>query len=126
MRTGDVGTTSKVSTNNKVRINNKVGTNLRAKGKVVTHHKDNIRIKVSTNRVRNKDRHHRTRIQTNELVIKNKATTKVKVAIISRGLKLELQRMDRGVIPVVHQGATLISTWKTHRHVDFKVVECVV
>ena len=85
MTTGDVGTTNKDSTNSKVRTNSKVGTNLRAKGKVVTHHKVNIRTKVSTSKVRNRDRHHRTRIKTNELVIKDKATTKVKVAITSRG-----------------------------------------
>jgi len=81
MTTGDVGTTSKDSTNNKVRTNSKVGTNLRAKGKVVTHHKVNIPNKVSTSRVRNRDRHHRTRNKTKELDIKDKATLKVKVAI---------------------------------------------
>ena len=51
MTTGDVSTTNKDRTNRKVRINNKVGTNLRAKGKVVTHHKVNIKIKVSTSKV---------------------------------------------------------------------------
>ena len=126
-RTGVVGTTSKDSTPNKVRINSKVGTNHRAQGKVVTHLQVNIQIKVSTNRVHSKDRHHRTRIKTNELVIKDKVITKVMVAIISKGLKLDqLQRMNRGAILVVHQGATQTSTWKTHRHVDFQVVECVV
>ena len=79
--TGDVGTTNKDSTNSKVRTNSKVGTNLRAQGKVVTHHKVNILTKVSTNKVRNRNRHHRTRNKTKELVIKDKATIKVKVAI---------------------------------------------
>jgi len=82
MTTGDVGTTNKDSTNSKVRTNSKVGTNHRAKGKVVTHLQVNIRIKVSTNRVRNRDRHHKTRNKTKELDIKDKATIKVKVAIL--------------------------------------------
>jgi len=85
MITGDVGTTSKDSTPSKVRTNSKVGINHRAQGKVVTHLQVNIRIKVSTNRVHNRDRHHRTRNKTNELAIKDKATIKVKVAITSRG-----------------------------------------
>jgi len=81
MTTGDVGTTNKDSTNSKVRTNSKVGINHRAKGKVVSHHKVNIRTKVSTSKVRNRDRHHRTRNKTKELDIKDKATIKVKVAI---------------------------------------------
>jgi len=81
MITGDVGTTNKDSTNSKVRTNSKVGTNLRAKGKVVTHLQVNILTKVSTSKVRNRDRHHRTRNKTKELDIKDKVTIKVKVAI---------------------------------------------
>ena len=34
--------------------------------------------------------------------------------------------MSRGVIPVVLQGATQISIYQTHRHLDVKVVEYVV
>jgi len=81
MTTGDVGTTNKDSTNNKVRTNSKVGINHRAKGKVVTHLQVNIRTKDSTSKVRNRDRHHRTRNKTKKLDIKDKATLKVRVAI---------------------------------------------
>jgi len=133
MTTGDVGTTNKDSTNLKVNTNNKVGTNLRAKGKDITHLQVNIRIKVktrikdSTNKVHNRDRHHRTRNKTKEVGIKDKATIRVKVAIpTSREWKLEQRRRSRGVIPVVPQGATQISTYQTHRHLDLKVVEYVV
>ena len=83
MTTGDVGTTNKASTNLKVRTNSKVGTNLRAKGKDITHLQVNTKIKVSTNRVLNRDRHHRTRNKTKEVGIRDKATIKVKVAILT-------------------------------------------
>ena len=132
MSTGDVGTNSKDSTNLKVNTNSKVGTNHRAKGKDITHLQVNIRTKVkirikdSTNKVHNRDRHHRTRNKIKEVGIKDKATIKVKVAITRREWKLEQQRMNRGVIPVVPQGATQISTYQTRRHLDVKVVECVV
>ena len=88
MATGDVGTTSKASTNLKVKINRKVGTNNRANNKVNTHLQVNRRIKVSTSRVLKRDRHHRTRHKTEEVDIKDKATIKVKVAILtSKGWK---------------------------------------
>ena len=122
-----MGTNSKDSTNSKVRTNSKVGTNHRAKGKDITHLQVNIRIKDSTNKVLNRDRHHRTRNKTKEVGFKDKATIKVKVAIITRReWKLEQHRMSRGVIPVVPQGATQISTYQTRRHLDVKVVEYVV
>jgi len=87
MTTGDVGTNSKDSTNLKVRTNSKVGTNLRAKGKVITHLQVNIRTKVSTSKVLNRDRHHRTRNKIKEVGIKDKATIKVKVALTNREWK---------------------------------------